>query len=356
LKYKKIKRASQETLIAVIQRLKQMTVKEACKIIGITQRRYYRWHGWKETQKRPAWNKIQPAEESAILEAARDEKLCNLRSAGLMVYGQDSGKYYCSVSTVQRVLIRNELQVPYVVPRRKKPKKPDVRELMKQPNKIFSYDATEFYLTNRLRVMVIPILDMYSRKFIHYGIRVRSFTQKDVIRIWDEALDNEGLDTRELTVLSDRGSQMKGSRTTAHLIGAWELTLEYARPYTPDDNAWIETFIKRMKYHPECPEAFDTVDDVVNWIARFKTIYNDYPHSSLDYVRPNEEYDGRGDMIRQTRKSNLQAAKNARLANYHLQQKGVSQKEEIQQCEGVRIPAEQGSFLHNSSAQMCQNR
>lgn len=348
MKYKKIARESQEALIEAVCSLKLITVKEACEIIGIRQRRYYRWLGWKETVKRPAWNRILPEEESAILEAARDEKLCDLRSAGLMVYGQDSNKYYCSVSTVQRVLVRNELQVPYVVPTRKKSQKPDVRELMKQPNKIFSYDATEFYLANRLRVIVIPILDMYSRKFIHYGVRVRSFTQNDVMRIWDETLENEGLETRELTVLSDRGSQMKGSRTKAHLIGAWELKLEYARPYTPDDNAWIETFIKRMKYHPECPDEFETVQDVLNWIARFKIIYNDYPHSSLGYVRPNDEYEGRGDMIRQKRKSNLHAAKNARLANYHLQQKGVSQKE--------GMPAEQGYFLHNSSAQMCQNR
>lgn len=350
MKHKKIRRESQEALIETIGNLKLITVKEACRIIGINHRRYYRWQSWKETEKQPAWNKILPDEESAILEAARDEKLCDLRAAGLMVYGQDSDKFYCSISTVQRILIRNKLQVPYIIPRRKKPKKPEVRELMKHPNKIYSYDATEFYLTNRLRVIVITILDMYSRKNIHYGVKVRSFTQNDVMRIWDEALESEGIETKELTVLSDRGSQMKGSRTTAHLIGEWDLKLEYARPYTPDDNAWVETFIKRMKYHPECPDEFDTVQDVANWIARFKTLHNDYPHSSLGYVRPNDEYEGRGEMIRQRRKSNLQDAKNARLANYHLQQKGESQKKDTEEFERVRISSEQGHFIHNSSA------
>lgn len=67
--------------------------------------------------------------------------------------------------------------------------------------------------------MVIPILDLSSRKFINYGIRVRSFRQKDVTAIWDEALWKEDIDSSQLTALSDRGTQMKGSWTKAHLIG-----------------------------------------------------------------------------------------------------------------------------------------
>jgi hypothetical protein len=58
---------------------------------------------------------------------------------------------------------------------------------------------------------VIPILDLGSRKFIHFGVRVISFTQSDVMDIWDEALQQEGIDTAQLTALSDRGTQMKGS-------------------------------------------------------------------------------------------------------------------------------------------------
>src|SRR3990167_1578280 len=95
-------------------------------------------------------------------------------------------------------------------------------------NRIFSYYATDFYLTSHLRVVVIPILDLGSRKFIHYGVRVISFSQKDVMDIWDEALWGENIDTRQLTALSDRGTQMKGRRTKAHLIGKWDIRLEFA--------------------------------------------------------------------------------------------------------------------------------
>jgi hypothetical protein len=173
-------------LIKVIERLEELTIGEACETLLLKPRRYYRWLKWQPPAKQEAWNRLRTEEETEIAKAGEDEKLCDLRAAGLMVYGQESGKFFCSVATVQRVLKKHDLQMPYVVPTRKRPAKPDVRELMKEPKKIFSYDATDFYLTNRLRVLVIPILDMGSRKFIHYGVRVRSFAQKDVMAIWDE--------------------------------------------------------------------------------------------------------------------------------------------------------------------------
>jgi putative transposase len=301
----------------VIESLKELTIAKACKALKLNPRRYYRWHN---TTKPPAiktaWNRITPDEEQAILVAARDEALCDLRAAGLMVYGHESGRFHCSVSTVQRRLKQNKLQPDYEIPRRKRPLKPDIRELMNQPRKVFSYDATEFYLTNRLRVVVIPILDIGSRKFIHYGIRIRSFTQKDIMNIWDEALWQEDIDSSQLTALSDRGGQMKGSRTKAHLMGKWNVKLEFARPYTPDDNAWIEAFIKYMKYHPQCPDEFETVQDVIDWVAKFRKLYNDHPHSSLGYVCPNDEHAGLGDIIREKRKENLLSARQQGLIRY----------------------------------------
>ena len=325
MSYKKIDVPAQKELVETIRSLKMTSIRSACEVIRLNFRRYYRWQHMRPSVVKTAWNRITPKEEAAIFEAGSDERLCDFRAAGLMVYGHDAGKFHCSVSTVQRVLIRNCLQAPYTVPMRKRPVKPDIRSLMNEPKKIFSYDATEFYLTpSRLRVVVIAILDLGSRQFIHYGVRVTSFTQQDVMDIWDEALWKEGIDSKQLTALSDRGGQMKGSRTKAHLIGKWDIRLEFARPYTPDDNAWIEALIKYMKYHPACPDDFETVQDVINWVEKFYGLYNDHPHSALGYVRPNDEHAGLGNTIRTQRKENLLSARKARLGYYHSQKAGVS--------------------------------
>src|SRR3989338_5818189 len=146
---------SQKELIGVLETLKELTVSEACEALKLNSRRYYRWRARPEIPApKTAWNRITPEEEDAILTAARDEALCDMRAAGLMVYGHESGKFSTSVSTVQRILKRSALQSPYQVPRKKRPVKPDVRELMTSPRRVVSYDATEFYLTNRVRVVV----------------------------------------------------------------------------------------------------------------------------------------------------------------------------------------------------------
>lgn len=326
LSYKKIGVSAQKELVETIRSLKMTSIRGACGVIRLNSRRYYRWQHMRPPVAKAAWNRITPEEEAAIVEAGRDERLCDFRAAGLMVYGHDAGKFHCSVSTVQRVLIRNRLQAPYTIPTRKHPVKPDIRSLMNEPKKVFSYDATEFYLTpSRLRVVVIAILDLGSRKFIHYGVRVTSFTQQDVMDIWDEALWKEGIDSKQLTALSDRGGQMKGSRTKAHLVGKWDIRLEFARPYTPDDNAWIEALIKYMKYHPAYPGTFETVQDVIDWVGKFFCLYNDHPHSALGYVRPNDEHAGLGNTIRTQRKENLLIARKIRLGYYHSQKAGVSE-------------------------------
>lgn len=363
----------------MIEGLEELTVREACETLLLKPRRYYRWLKWQQFASKTAWNQLMPEEETAITEAAGKEELADLRAAGLMVYGHESGRFHCSISTVQRVLKKRDLQAPYEIPRRKRAAKPDIRELMKEPKKVFSYDATDFHLTNRLRVVVIPMLDLGSRKFLHFGVRVRSFTQKDVMDIWDETLLMEGIEPGQLTSLSDRGGQMKGSRTKAHLIGKWDVKLEFARPYTPDDNGWIEAFIKYLKYHPDCPEQFETVQDVIDWATKYQGIYNDRPHSALDYVRPNEEHVGLGNAIRQQRKENLKTAKQKRLAYYHSQKEGVSNygldqerasnsvpvacfggqiSENNQKVENYELETLTGGedFIHNSSAVLCRNR
>jgi hypothetical protein len=110
---------------------------------------------------------------------------------------------------------------------------------------------------------------------------------------------------------------MKCELVKKHLTEKWSATLLFARPYTPDDNPWIEAYNKSLEYHPARPERFETVQDVVDWADLHGRLHNDYPHSSLGYVRPNDEHAGLGNAIRQQRKENLKLARKERLAYYY---------------------------------------
>lgn len=316
MKGKKVEKAAREGLVLAIQE-SEFSIRRSCEILLLSERRYYRWMGWEEPKKRQAWNKLRPEEEVAILQAARNETWCDLRAAGLMVHGHDTGDFHCSQSTVQKTLKKHDLAAPYEPPKRRALKKPDVRELITGPNKVYCYDGTDFYLTSGLKVQVVPILDIGSRKNLKNGVYVRSFTQKNVMDLWDETLFAEGIDTRELAILSDNGGQMKGRVVKSHLREKWNVTLMYSRPHTPDDNPWIEAFNKSLKYHPACPESFETVQEVMDWVELHRVLHNDHPHSALGYVRPNEEHAGQGDRIRQGRKENLKTAREERLRYYY---------------------------------------
>ena len=337
MKGKQIAKTSQETLLKAIDE-SGTSISMCCEILMLNERRYYRWKIWKEPKKRIAWNKLKPDEEAAILEAARDEGLSDQRAAGLMVYGHENGKYYCSPSTVQKTLKKYELTVPYVTPKRKTLKKPEIRKLITGPNKIYCYDGTEFFLTSGLRVIAVPILDIGSRKNLKNGVYVRSFTEQNVKKLWDETLFEEGVDTAGLTILSDNGGQMKGSIVRKHMKDNWQVTLVYARPHTPNDNPWIEAFNKSLHWHPSKPETFETTQDVINWVELHKTLHNDHPHSALGYVRPNDEHAGLGNGIRHQRKENLKIARQERLRYYY-----ESQTRDQESGEWLEV-------VHNSSA------
>ncbi len=338
IKYRKLPKDVQDALVETIKNSKT-SVSRCCKILRLSERRYYRWISWEEPIKRIAWNRILPTEETAILEAARGKELCDLRSAGLMVHGHETMKYTVSISTVQKTLKKYELSVPYEITKRTS-KKPEIRELITGPNKVYCYDGTDFYLTSGLRVIAVPILDIGSRKNLKNGVYVRSFTQKNVIELWDETLNEQGIDTKDLTILSDRGSQMKGKMVRAHLTEKWQVTLMFSRPHTPDDNPWIEAFNRSLQLHPLRPAEFVTVQDVIDWVELHRKLHNNHPHSALCYVRPNDEHAGLGNEIRQQRKENLKVARQERLM-YYYEQKVV--------VKVAKFETEEPELVYNSS-------
>jgi putative transposase len=340
MKGKKIVREAREALLKAIEE-STASIKRSCEILLMSERRYYHWKAWKEPGKRVAWNKLKPEETAAILKTARSEEQAGLRAACLMVHGHETNKYYCSPSTVQKTLKKASLAAPYDPPKRKKNcKKPDIRGLIGKPNQVYCYDAKDFHLTSGLKVPAVSILDIGSRKNLRNGVYVNSFSQQDVIELWDKTLFEQGIDTSKLVILSDRGSQMKGKLVKKHLTELWEVTLVFGRPQTPDDNPWIEAYNKSQEYHPARPESFETVQDVEDWVENHGRLHNDYPHSALGYVRPNEEHMGFGNIIRQRRKENLKLARKGRLEYYYECKARISGQES-----GDRL-----EVMHNSFA------
>ena len=306
---------------AVVKAIKEamaqgLTQSEACKILDISTRKYRRWANPKPRFPRIAWNKILPQERDAILQAAWDEKFWGKPLSHIFVYGHESRRYCVSLSTIYNVLAEAKLVRPKIIRKNHQPYI-NAHKLLDEGFSLLCYDATRFVTDSNVGVWAIPVLLLPYRYLFHIGHVIHSVRSNDLVNIVEQACSSipESI-ASTLLAYSDRGSAMKSSYTQRYLTKNLNLPVHFGRPHTPDDQAWIEAFIKTLKYHRDAPSHFPQVADVIDWFQRFPSIYNYEPHSSLSYVTPAQTLAGLKEVILNQRKQNLYEARQARLAAY----------------------------------------
>jgi hypothetical protein len=291
---------------AVVQGLSQ---KCACKIFGIPPRKFRRWANPKPLRPRTAWNKVLEHERDAIEAAAWKPGLIGKPVSHIFVHGHESGKFFASPSTVYRVLKAKNMVEPKKYWRRITPYV-SAHSLLDEGFSLLCYDGTQFKTDSGIIVWAIPVMILPQRYLLHIGHSINGISSGDLTQSIKEAyaLLPEHLTTKMLAH-SDRGSAMKASSTKQiikELLGA---PVHFGRPHTPDDQAWIEAFIRTLKYHRDAPRSFKLVDDILQWLNRVPDIYNNDPHSSLSYVTPLQALSGQKEVILNQRKQNLAVAR-----------------------------------------------
>jgi len=291
---------------AVVQGLSQ---KRACGIFDIAPRKFRRWVNLKPPEPRTAWNKIREDEREAIEAAAWTPELIGKPVSHIFVHGHESGKFFASLSTVYQVLKAKNMVEPRKPWHRNTPYV-SAHSLLDEGFSLLCYDGTEFKTDTGITVWAIPVMILPQRYLLYIGHAINGISSGDLTQAVKEAyaLLPEHLSIK-LVAHSDRGSAMKASSTQRlikELLGA---PVHFGRPHTPDDQSWIEAFIRTLKYHRDAPQSFKLVDDIIQWLRRIPDIYNNDPHSSLSYVTPLQALSGQKEVILNQRKLNLAAAR-----------------------------------------------
>ena len=287
-----------------------LTQKQACRTFSLVPRKFRRWANPKPVKPRVAWNKILTHECEAIENAVYEPELIGKPLSHVFVYGHETSKFFASLSTVFRVLKSKNLVKPLSFYRTKKINYVSAHALMAEGFSLLCYDATLFITESGVIVWAIPVLILPARYLLHIGYCIGGVSSADLIRAVKEALAllPEHL-TKNLIAHSDRGSAMKALATQKIIKELLNAPVHYGRPHTPDDEAWIESFIKTLKHHRDVPHNFVQVDDIVQWLNRFPEIYNNDPHSAHKYVTPLQALSGQKEVILNQRKNNLTAAR-----------------------------------------------
>ena len=85
----------------------------------------------------------------------------------------------------------------------------------------------------------------------------------------------------------------------------------YSRPGVSDDNAFIESWFRTLKYVPSYPSrGFADIEQARQWCHRFVSWYNDeHRHREIGYVTPNQRHNDQSAQVLEQRRQVYEAAR-----------------------------------------------
>lgn len=192
-------------------------VRQACAVLGVTRAALYRRRRprvVRQAQPRPTPARaLSPVERQAVLDALHEERFVDL--APPQVYAQllDEGRYLCSVRSMYRFLdSAREVKERRDVRRHPPAAKPCL--VATAPNQVWTWDISKLAgPVKGVWFQLYVVLDLYSRYVVAWMIALRALARL-ARRLLREALLREGVRPGQLTVHSDRGSQMVAQPVT----------------------------------------------------------------------------------------------------------------------------------------------
>ena len=83
------------------------------------------------------------------------------------------------------------------------------------------------------------------------------------------------------------------SKAVAQLLADLGVTKTHSRPHVSNDNPFSESQFKTMKYRPEFPDRFGSLEDARAFCTRYFHWYNNHHHhSGLGFLTPAQVHQG----------------------------------------------------------------
>jgi putative transposase len=161
------------------------------------------------------------------------------------------------------------------------------------PNQVWCWDITTLptlIIGAYYRLYVLQ--DIFSRKIVGHIVAEKEDAQV-AIALMKQALENEQISGDGLRTHSDNGHPMK-SYTLVEWLKSIGVLQSRSRPHVSDDNAFIESLFKTLKYAPQYPNRpFQDLSAANTWADAFVAWYNnEHMHSGIEYVTPSERHSG----------------------------------------------------------------
>jgi putative transposase len=285
----------------------------ACVALGRSRATYYRRHRQSPAPPRPNRQRsrqpraLSSAERAQVLGVLHDERFVDQAPASVYANLLDEGRYLCSVPTMYR-LLRAEGEVRE---RRRQATHPATvkPELVAcGPNQVWSWDITKLLGPAKWTYFYLyVIIDIFSR-YVPGWLLAHRESAELAERLLAETVRKQNIANHQLTIHADRGTSM-ASKPVALLLADLGVTKSHSRPHCSNDNPYSEAQFKTLKYRPEFPERFGSIEDGRAFCQRFFHWYNhEHHHSGLGFHTPADIHFGRAPLLQLDRARVLEAA------------------------------------------------
>jgi putative transposase len=287
----------------------QIGIAGACEALNVARSRVYRGHPPRpEPKPHPTPSHALSTEERAQVRATLNSDRF-MDHAPRQVYAAllDEDTYLCHWRTMYRILsAHDEVRERRLIRRHPVYQKPEL--LATAPNQVWSWDITALRGPAKwTHYPLYTVLDIFSRYAV--GWMIAEVESSDLAKqLIAETARKQGIQPDQLTLHADNGSPMKG-KPLSQLLVDLGITKSHSRPHTSDDKPFSEAQFKTMKYRPDYPDRFGSIQAARAWAREFFAWYNnDHYHSGLNLMTPVSVHYGEADTVQKHRQSVMSAA------------------------------------------------
>ena len=271
----------------------RLGIAPTCAALGLARATYYRRRRAPRVAppRRSSPRALGDAERTAVLAHLHTPRFVDLAPPEVYATLLDEGTYLCSERTMYRLLAqhaevrerRDQLRHPrYAAP-----------ELLAQrPNELWSWDITKLLGPAKWTYFYLYVmLDVFSRYVVGWMVAHReSATLAE--QFIHETCVRQGIERGQLTIHADRGSAMT-SKPVAFLLADLGVTKTHSRPHVSNDNPFSEAQFKTLKYRPDFPARFGSIQDARAHGHVFFPWYNtEHHHAGLGLLTPFDVHHG----------------------------------------------------------------
>ena len=286
-------------------------VTHSCELVGRSRATHYRQAKAPVLGPKPAravpdnGQALTCSEKEAVLELLACEEYADLSIGQLWHRELDKGNYICSLSSMYRIArgagLTGERRRRATHPPKVKP------ELVADgPSQVWTWDITKLKGPSKgVWYQLYVLIDIFSR--FNPAWLISEVEDSDLAADFiDEAIARNGIVPH--TVHGGRGAAMTSQPVSA-LLADLGLTRSHSRPKTSNDNPFSEAQFKTLKYLPNFPKQFESIQHAREFCEGFFYEYNyAFLHSGIAWHTPASVHFGTAGVVDQARQNTLNKA------------------------------------------------